>query len=82
MLDQIEEKSVISRPQPEETTHIESGKMLYTTVFSGELRDYFNKRFNAVQDRNNGLRVSLQFSEDVLEISALPGSTFTTEKIF
>jgi len=72
MLDRIEEKIIIPRPQPEETTHIELGKMLYNIVFSGELGEYFNKRFNEVQDENCGLRLSLQFSEDVPEIAALP----------
>lgn len=72
MLDRIEEKVVIPRPQPEESTHIEFGKMLYDAVFSGELGDYFNKRFNEVQDENCGLRVSMQFSEDVPEIAVLP----------
>lgn len=72
VLDRIEEKVVIPRPQPEESTHIEFGKMLYDAVFSGELGDYFNKRFNEVQDENCGLRVSMQFSEDVPEIAVLP----------
>ncbi len=72
MLNRIEEKAVIAKPQPEETTHIEFGKMLYDAVFSGELGGYFNKRFNEVQDENCGLRVSMQFSEDVPEIAALP----------
>ena len=72
MLDRIEEKVIIPKPQPEETTHIEFGKMLYDTVFSGELGEYFNKRFNEVQDENCGLRISMQFSEDVPEIAALP----------
>jgi tetratricopeptide (TPR) repeat protein len=72
MLDRIEEKVIIPNPQPEETTHIEFGKMLYDTVFSGELGEYFNKRFNEVQDENCGLRVSLQFNEDIPEIAALP----------
>ena len=72
MLDRIEEKVIIPRPQPEETAHIEFGKMLYDTVFSGELGEYFNKRFDEVQDENCGLRVSMQFSENVPEIAALP----------
>jgi len=45
---------------------------LYDAVFSGELGGYFKKRFNEVQDKNCGLRVSMQFSEDVPEIAALP----------
>lgn len=60
MLDRIEEKVIIPRPQPEETAHIEFGKMLYNAVFSGELGEYFNKRFDEVQDENCGLRVSMQ----------------------
>ncbi len=72
MLDRIEEKVIIPMPQPEETTHIEFGKMLYDAVFSGELGEYFNQRFNEVQDENCGLRLSLQFSDDVPEIAALP----------
>ena len=72
MLDRIEEKAVVDKPQPEETTHIEFGKMLYDAVFSGELGGYFKKRFNEAQDKNCGLRVSMQFSEDVPEIAALP----------
>ena len=72
MLDRIEEKVIIPKPQPEETTHIEFGKMLYDTVFSGELGEYFIKRFNEVQDKNCGLRISMQFTEDIPEIAALP----------
>lgn len=34
MLDRIEEKVIIPKPQPEETTHIKFGKMLYDAVFS------------------------------------------------
>jgi tetratricopeptide (TPR) repeat protein len=72
MLDRIEEKVIIPRPQPEETAHIEFGKMLYGAVFSGELGEYFNKRFDEVQDKNCELRVSMQFSENIPEIAALP----------
>ena len=72
MLDRIEEKAVVDKPQPEETIHIEFGKMLYDAVFSDELGGYFKKRFNDVQDKNCGLRVSMQFSKDVPEIAALP----------
>jgi tetratricopeptide (TPR) repeat protein len=72
MLDMIEKKVVMPHPQPEETTHIELGKMLYNAVFSGELGDYFNKHFSEAQDENCGLRLSLQFSEDVPEIASLP----------
>lgn len=72
MLDQIEEKAVIPNPQPEETVHIEFGKTLYDTLFSGELGDYFNKRFNEAQEENNGLRISMQFNKNVPEIASLP----------
>jgi hypothetical protein len=72
MLNRIEEKVIIPEPQPEETAHIEFGKMLYDAVFSGEPGDYFNKRFNEVHDKNCGLRITMQFSEDVPEIAALP----------
>jgi hypothetical protein len=82
MLDQIEEKATNPRPQPEETIHKEFGKMLYDTVFSGELGDYFNKRFNEAQDENCGLRISLRFGEDVPEIAALPWEYLHDEEDF
>jgi len=72
MLKDIEEKAIVPTPQPEETTHIEFGKMLYDTVFSGELGDYFNIRFNEAQEEDCGLRVSMQFNDNVPEIAALP----------
>ncbi|WP_269850796.1 CHAT domain-containing protein [Methanosarcina horonobensis] len=72
MLDQLEKKAIVPRPQPEEITHIEFGKMLYNTVFSGELGDYFDKRSRESQDENCGLRISMRFGEDVPDIAALP----------
>jgi tetratricopeptide (TPR) repeat protein len=72
MLEDLEEKAVIPFPQPKETVHIEFGKMLYDTVFSGELGDYFNKRFSEAQEENCGLRVSMQLNDDVPEIATLP----------
>lgn len=72
MLDQVEEKVVISGPQPEETVHKDLGKILYNTLFSGKLWDYFNKRYNEAQDKDCGLRVSMQFNDDIPEIAALP----------
>ncbi|MHC1754703.1 MAG: tetratricopeptide repeat protein [Methanosarcina sp.] len=72
MLRHIEEKATTPEPQPEETTHIEFGKMLYHKVFSGELGEYFNKRFSEAQDNNYGFRISLQFTDDIPEIAALP----------
>jgi len=72
MLDRIEERVIIPKPQLDETTHIELGKMLYNTLFSGELGNYFNKRFYEAQGKNYGLRISMQFSDDVPEIAALP----------
>ncbi|MCO5382382.1 MAG: CHAT domain-containing protein [Methanosarcina barkeri] len=82
MLDRIEEKVVVAKPQPEETIHIEFGKMLYDAVFSGELGGYFNKRFNEVQDENCGLRVSMQFNKEVPEIAALPWEYLHNEEDF
>ncbi|HII00239.1 TPA: tetratricopeptide repeat protein [Methanosarcinaceae archaeon] len=72
MLERIEEKAVIPKPQPEEITHIDFGKMLYKVVFSGELGKYFNKCLSEAQDNNCGLRISLQFDDDVPKIAALP----------
>ena len=78
----IKEKAVIPQPQPDETIHEEFGKMLYDAVFSGELGDYFKKRFNEVQDENCGFRISMLFGEDVPEISALPWEYLHDEEDF
>lgn len=72
MLTHIEENAVVPEPHPEETTHIEFGKMLYSAVFSGELGEYFNKHFSEAQDNNHGFRISLRFADNIPEIAALP----------
>jgi len=72
MLNKIEQKAVLPYPQTKETVHIEFGKILYETVFSGKLGNYFNIRLNEAQDEDCGLRVSLQISEDIPEIITLP----------
>ncbi|HII00119.1 TPA: tetratricopeptide repeat protein [Methanosarcinaceae archaeon] len=72
ILEKIEEKSVVSEPQPEEDVHIEFGKMLYGKVFSGELSRHFNERLEEVKNNDSGLRISLQFDEEVPEIASLP----------
>jgi CHAT domain-containing protein len=56
--------------------------MLYDAVFSGELGDYFKKRFNEVQDEKCGLRISMRFGEDVPEIAALPWEYLHDEEDF
>lgn len=68
----IEEKATSPKPQTEETIHVEFGKMLYQTVFSGELGEYLNKCIKEAQDNDHGLRISLRFSNDIPEIAALP----------
>lgn len=72
MLRKIEEKVIIPKSQPEEKIHTEFGKMLYHTVFSGELGEYFNKRSSEAQDNNHGFRISLRFADNIPEIAALP----------
>ncbi len=72
MLRQIEEKVTTLKSQYEETIHTEFGEMLYHTVFSEELGEYFNKRFIEAQDNNHGFRISLRFADNVPEIAALP----------
>ena len=72
MLRQIEEKVLTPKSQLEEIIHIEFGKMLYHTVFSGEMGDYFDERFSKAKDNNHGFRVSLRFADNVPEIAALP----------
>ena len=82
MLNQIEEKVINPKRQPEETVQSEFGKMLHNAVFSGEVGDYFNKRLKEVQSKNSGLRVSLQFTEDVPEIATLPWEYLHNEEDF
>ena len=66
------EKDKKPEEEKEEEPHIEFGKMLYGTVFSRELGDYFNNSVKEAQENGCGLRISLRFDETVPEIASMP----------
>ena len=56
-------------PKSEETFHIDFGRDLYQKVLAGELGRYLQ---GLLDDADEGLRISLQFDDDIPELAVLP----------